>query len=229
MPRFSQSKTSAWIQAIVSRRREVSGLYAEIAANLPLDGAERVLDVGTGTGLQLRVIHQTNPSIALFGLDLSVAAICAAKKALGGMEANLRAGSIESTEFPDDYFDIVTCNSSMSYWENPLVCFNEMYRILKPGGTVKLFEPHREIDLEEALDKIRDNMADNGHLRRWGAVQLNKFALKRGRWVGLTLYSRNELLELAKSSHFGEHSAVDRTSLLDIPIFVCIHLWKPQT
>jgi len=228
MPQFSQSRFAAWLQNIVSHRRDESGLYAEIAGYLPLDGAERVLDIGTGTGLQLRAIHQLQPSIELFGIDLSSAAIDAANRAIGDLELDLKVGSIEKTTYPDDFFNIVTCNSSMSYWDNPLSCFNEIYRILKPGGEVKLFEPHQDIDLEGALDQIRENMADKSPLRRWGAVQLNKYTLERGSKFGLNLYTRNELLELSRTSSFGVNSSVDQVSLLDIPIFVCIHLWKPN-
>jgi len=228
MPQFSQSRFAAWLQIIVSHRREESGLYAEIAGYLPLDGAERVLDIGTGTGLQLRAIHLLQPSIGLFGIDLSSAAIDAANRAIGDLEPDLKVGSIEKTTYPDDFFNIVTCNSSMSYWDNPLSCFNEIYRILKPGGVVKLFEPHQDIDLEGALDQIQENMADKSSLRRWGAVQLNKFALERGSKFGLNLYTWNELLELSRTSSFGVNSSVDQVSLLDIPIFVCIHLWKPN-
>lgn len=228
MPQFSQSRFATRIQLIVSHRREESGLYAEIAGYLPLDGAERVLDIGTGTGLQLREIRQLQPLIELFGIDLSPAAINAANRTIGDFESDLRVGSIETTTYPDDYFNIVTCNSSMSYWDNPLSCFNEIYRILKPGGEVKLFEPHQDIDIEAALDQIRENMADKSPLRRWGAVKLNKFGLERGSKLGLHLYTRDDLLELSRTSNFGDNSSVDQVSLLDIPIFVCIHLWKPN-
>ena len=99
---------------------------------------------------------------------------------------------------------------------------------MKPGGVVKLFEPHQDIDLDAALNQIRENMADKGPLRRWGAVQLNKYALRRGRRIGLNLYTRDQHLDLARSSRFEGNSEVEFTSLLDIPIFVCIHLWKPK-
>ena len=227
MPQFSQSKFAAWFQNIVSRCRDESGLYSEITGYLPLEGAERVLNIGTGTVLQLRVIHHLQPSIGLFGIDLSAPAIDAAKKAIGILKPDLRVGSIEKTTYPDDLFDVVTCNSSMSYWDNPIICFNEIYRISKPGSVVKLFEPRQNIDLEGALDQIRKLMADKSLLRRWGAVQLNKFVLKRSSKVGLNLYTGDDLLELTRASNFGENSSVDHVLLLDIPIFVCIHLWKP--
>ena len=228
MAQFSQSKLAAWLQKIVSHRREESGLYTEIAGYLPLDNTERVLDIGTGTGLQLREINRIQPAIELFGIDLSGPAINTASRSLGDLAVDLRVGSIEKTTYPADFFDLITCNSSMSYWDKPTDCFNEIFRILKPEGVVKLFEPHQDIDLEGALDQIRENMADKGPLRRWGSVQMNKFGLQRGSSLGLKLYTRDELLEIARSSRFGENSTVDHVSLLDISIFVCIHLWKPK-
>ena len=92
MSRFSQSKFAAGLQKIVSYRREESGLYLEIAQRLPLAGAQRVLDVGTGIGLQLKVIHELAPGVELFGLDLSAAAI--------------RAGSINETTYPDVFLTL---------------------------------------------------------------------------------------------------------------------------
>ena len=43
----------------------------------------------------------------------------------------------------------------------------------------------------------------------------------------MKLYAQQELIDLARSSSFGENSSVEETTLLNIPIFVCIHLWKP--
>ncbi|MCJ7715289.1 MAG: class I SAM-dependent methyltransferase [Anaerolineales bacterium] len=226
MTNFSESRFAAWLQRIVSFRREDAGLYQEIAERLPLVDSERILDIGTGTGLQLKVIHDLAPHIDLFGLDLSAAAIQAASRALAGLKVDLRAGSISDTTYKDNYFDIVTCNASMSYWENPRDCFDEIFRILKPGGQVMLFEPHKEINIEAALDQIRENMADKCKLRRWGAVQLNKYGLKRGASIGLNLYYIDELRQIAAESRFGAHHSIKETSLMNIPIFVCIHLWK---
>ena len=227
MSRFSESKIAAWLQKIVSYRRQESGLYREIAHRLPLTPSSSVLDIGTGTGLQLRAIHDRQPGSELYGLDLSAAAIEVARTALVDLEVDLRSGSIASSPYGNDTFDIVTCNSSLSYWEDPGECFNEIYRILKPGGQALLFEPHQDIDIDAALDQIRENMKDQSPLRRWGAVQLNRFALRRGSRIGMKLYSRQELIELACSSDFGQNSTVEITSLLNIPIFLCVNLRVP--
>jgi SAM-dependent methyltransferase len=225
---FSESKFAAWLQVFVSRRREEAGLYHEIAGHLPLDGARRLLDVGTGTGLQLAVIHQLAPGIELYGLDLSRPAIRKAEKALAGSGADLRAGNIAATNYESDFFDIVTCNSSLSYWEDPVGCLNEVHRILKPGGEALFIEPHQDIDLEAALDQIRMNMADKGPLRRWGAVQINRYGLKKNNRLGMKLYSFSDLEALARASLFGENHSLTSIALLEVPVFVKIRLWKPS-
>ena len=90
----------------------------------------------------------------------------------------------------------------MSYWYNPVSCFNEIFRILKSSGEVHLFEPQKDINLDEVGEIIKENLADKNPLRRFAAVNLNKFGLKRGRTIGLNLYTSEELEEIAHQSHF---------------------------
>jgi ubiquinone/menaquinone biosynthesis C-methylase UbiE len=226
MAGFSQSRFAAKLQEKVSGRRYETGLYKEIAEKLPLKESGRVLDVGTGTGLQLRAIHEVRPEISLHGLDLSGEAIAIAKTYLADLETDLRVGSIESTSFDDDTFDIVTCNSSMSYWKNLINCFDEIYRILKPGGQAVLFEPRKNIDIEEALEIIRRNMANESPVRRFLAVNMNRFGLKWGRTLGLNLYSMKELEQICWQSRFGDQVSITPETLLDIPIFMRVCLTK---
>ena len=228
MPGFSQSRFAAKLQDAVSKRREEVGLYNEIAEQLPLRDTGRLLDVGTGSGLQLRVIHEIKPSLEPFGLDVSGAAINIARENLGEMEVDLREGSIEQTSYEDDFFDIVTCHSSMSYWENPVSCFDEIYRILKPGGSAILFEPQKDIDMDAVVETIRAKLADKSRVRRFLAVSMNKYGLRYGRKVGLQLYSTAELEELAARSQFGANHSIERVALQDLPIFVRITLTKPN-
>lgn len=76
---FSQSRMAAKLQKIFSKRREETGLYNEIAESLPLLDSGRFLDIGTGTGLQLKVIYERKPKLELYGLDISMQVIQFAK------------------------------------------------------------------------------------------------------------------------------------------------------
>jgi ubiquinone/menaquinone biosynthesis C-methylase UbiE len=227
MPSFSQSRIAAKLQDNVAKRREEVGLYKEIAEELPLAVAGRLLDVGTGSGLQLKVIHEMEPNIELFGLDISEAAIRVARANLEGIEVDLRVGSIEDPPYDDDFFDVVTCNASMSYWKNPVSCFDEIYRILKPGGSAILFEPQKDIDMEQVVETIRTNLADESWLRRCAAVSLNKFGLRWGRKLGLKLYALEELKGMARQSPNCDCLSIERFTLQKLPIFARIALIKP--
>lgn len=223
---FSQSLFAAKLQELVSRRREESGLYTEIADHIPLVDSGRLLDIGTGTGLQLRVIAEMKPDLALYGLDISTKAIEIARGYFTPGEVNLSVGNIKKTTYPDDFFDIITCASSMSYWKNLVQCFNEIHRILKPGGSAHLFEPQQDIDIEEVERTIRINMQRSGWLRTTLAVAINKFALQRGNRIGLHLHSTSEVKALAHQSNFGNRVTVERVTLQNLPIFMQIILQK---
>lgn len=228
MSRLAQSDLAARLQNIVSARRREAGLYREVTAKLPLPETGRVLDIGTGSGLQLEAIHEARPVLELYGLDLSKAAMRIAKANLVGLNARLRQGTIEQAPYGDSFFDVATCHSSMSYWPNLGGCLNEVFRILKPGGTAVFFEPHKDVDVDEALAAIKARLADEGPLRRFVAVNLNKLALRRGQRVGLNLYSMEELGQIITASDFGKNYSIEPTELLNVPIHMQIEMRKPQ-
>jgi ubiquinone/menaquinone biosynthesis C-methylase UbiE len=227
MAGFSESRLAAWLQNLVSNRREEAGLYREIAAQLPNLEGGRILDIGTGSGLQLRAFHERFPHTELYGLDLSAHAIKTAAKNLANLKVDLRVGSIAEAPFETDFFNLVSCNASLSYWKEPLECLNEIHRILKPGGSAHLFEPQQDFDLDEVMETIEANLADRSALRRWAAKSLNKFGLRRGSSLGMKLYSLDELQALVQGSSFNHRSTVVRTTLQNLPIFVELRLIKP--
>jgi ubiquinone/menaquinone biosynthesis C-methylase UbiE len=226
MPGFGQSRLAAHFQNAVSKRREEFGLYAEITKKLQLGETGRVLDIGTGSGLQLKSIHTSHPLFELFGIDLSTEAIKIGKENLAGIEVNLRAERIEKTSFDDAYFDLVTCHSSMSYWKNLILCFDEIHRILKPGGKAVLFEPRKNIDIDAAVEIIQKRLENAGKLRRFFAINLNKYGLRWGSKLGLRLYSMVELERIIQASRFVNQVSIEPETLQDIPIFMKIVLQK---
>jgi len=98
-----------------------------------LDQTDLLLDVGCGTGSFLKAISNTSPSIILTGVDLSEGMLRRAHEKLGD-EADLYLAAADSLPFGSNYFDVVVSNSSLHYWRNPRKCFDELFRVLKPGG-----------------------------------------------------------------------------------------------
>ncbi len=110
----------------------------------PMSGigeAKRLIDLGCGTGRNS--FYATELGFEAYGIDISKTAIATgmqyAKEHAGII--NLEVGSIgEKLSHKDESFDValdVTSSNSLSEAEREIY-FEEMYRVLKPGGYVYL-------------------------------------------------------------------------------------------
>jgi ubiquinone/menaquinone biosynthesis C-methylase UbiE len=100
----------------------------------------RVLDIGTGPGfVAIEVARLLRGSgFEVVGLDLSkamltLAAENAQREGLDGM-LTWREGDAKAMSFDDGEFDFVVCNDSLHHWEDPLLVFDEIARVLKDDG-----------------------------------------------------------------------------------------------
>ena len=105
----------------------------ETKNRLCLNQDDELLDVGCGTGSFLENIAISNKTIKLFGTDLSEGMLRRAHSKLGE-GAGLYLASADSLPFDSNYFNVVVSVSSLHYWRNPRACFDELFRVLKPGG-----------------------------------------------------------------------------------------------
>jgi SAM-dependent methyltransferase len=92
----------------------------------------RLLDVGCGSGLALRLAADRGAAVS--GLDASGGLLEHARRRLPG--ATLVQGEIEDLPFADGSFDIVTGFNSFQYAARPAAALAEAVRVLVPGGRV---------------------------------------------------------------------------------------------
>jgi SAM-dependent methyltransferase len=124
---------------------------------LALTGEERVLDVGTGTGLMLIAVAKKLKSGRVTGLDLSGESDAAKENAkLEGVTDKLRIDSLETPKFvyPDNHFDVVVSmlalhNAGESDVREQLI--REMFRVLKPSGRLAIYDVLHTGDYAAAL------------------------------------------------------------------------------
>jgi ubiquinone/menaquinone biosynthesis C-methylase UbiE len=134
------------------RRRILAPLKQGLAAAGVEEGA-KVLDVACGTGRTLNMIRETLPKASLYGVDLSPAYLRKANETLAanGVLPPAGAGQRREPALVDNYFDGVV--SVFLFHELPAVArqnvINEMYRVVKPGGTVVLCDSIQRIDSPE--------------------------------------------------------------------------------
>lgn len=98
---------------------------------------QKVLDLGTGTGVLPRNLYQQGAEWC--GTDISPEQIEQAKQlaAEAGMEIDFSAASAENTSYPDETFDVVT--ACQCYWYfDPKTAYPNIARMLKPNGALVL-------------------------------------------------------------------------------------------
>ena len=129
----------------------------QIARMLAYAGAPserlRVLDLGCGPGVSTFVLAQElGPGASLVGVDLSRAMITRANRhaetRFPELE-NVRFEQADATRlaFADGAFDLAVGHSFLYLVSDRDAVLREVRRVLAPGGTLVLMEPHDEADL----------------------------------------------------------------------------------
>lgn len=194
--------------------------YHEIASDLVSHIKHgRLLDVGTGPGYLLREIHHLNPDIELYGLDISDSMVAIARRNLVSIISQIQLGTIGSTDYPDEYFDVITCSGSFYLWDHPRGCLNEIWRILRSGGNGYLFETHKDVDESGLKKSIRSNLKDDNFIRR---IFSPIFLMKQLRMT----YSESEIDQILRSSAFSGNYRIDRIAVAGLPIWLRLGLFK---
>jgi len=112
-------------------------LFGQIIRRLPLERGAPVLDVGTSTGTNLRLLRDLGFH-SVVGLDASEDAIafCAAK-GLG----RVRLGDVTRMPFENAEFSLVLATDIIEHVDDDLAALSEIYRVLRPGGSVLITVP----------------------------------------------------------------------------------------
>lgn len=111
--------------------------YVLAALKRVLRGA--VLEVGCGGGAFARAIKRHRSEFEVIGSDLSRGVIRAARKIGGGVD--YRQADVYKLPFADLSFDAVVSFDVWEHLEKPAKAFQEVYRVLKPGGIFHFFVP----------------------------------------------------------------------------------------
>ena len=100
-------------------------------------GGERVLEVGSGSGVTFLNLHQLYREIHGVDLTASVEQVRATFQAMN-IDVHLRKGNILQIPEPGGFFDTVLLISILEHLKpgQQLPAFQEVRRVLKPGGQV---------------------------------------------------------------------------------------------
>jgi arsenite methyltransferase len=114
--------------------------------DLALKGDERVLDFGSGRGLMLIGAAKRMKSGRITGVDLSGDADAARENAkLEGIADKVRVDPADTVKlkYPDAHYDAVVSALALYRldYNSRRQAIQEMWRVLKPGGRLAIFDP----------------------------------------------------------------------------------------
>jgi ubiquinone/menaquinone biosynthesis C-methylase UbiE len=151
-----------WHSRYLQQAAWTHDLRAYLFEQAGLASAQRVLEVGCGTGAILR---ELNTSASFHGLDLDPAALSECR--INAPAASLTRGDGQHLPYPDKSFDISYCHFLLLWVKDPLQVVREMARVSR--SVLALAEPEhgQRVDEPSALKVLGQWQTEA--LRRQGA------------------------------------------------------------
>lgn len=128
---FEVEETHWWY---LGRRRIIQTLVEKMLPTLNVQNP-RILDVGCGTGANLKMLAAYGEAE---GVDISSQAVEFCRRR--GLDS-VKLGAIERLPYADDSFDLVTALDVIEHLEDDLAGLREIRRVLRRQGRVLLFVP----------------------------------------------------------------------------------------
>ena len=124
-----------------------------------LEGIKSILDVGCGVGHWGNALSKLLPAgYHITGIDMEEKWIEEAKKRSAHLKEQFeyKVSSAEEIPYPDQSFDMVTCQTVLLHVPDAVHVLKEMYRVLKPGGLLLVAEPNNSVS-ELVFDSLSFN------------------------------------------------------------------------
>lgn len=144
-------------------------VYEELEKKLA--GSDNVLEIGFGEGYGTQLISKFVDSV--IGLDVNQQAVDHANDKYSGRNCNFMHYNGERLPFDENIFDGVVSYQVIEHIEDDEQFLNEIYRVLKKGGSCYLTTPNRLHRLKPGQEPW-----NSFHIREYDPGQLKRLLLK---------------------------------------------------
>ncbi|MEG3894387.1 MULTISPECIES: methyltransferase domain-containing protein [unclassified Microcoleus] len=130
---------------------KADGYYVQpqiVGAQIDRLFAKDVLEIGCGKGFNSQFLAEQYPNVKFTGVDLTPLHIkIATQKNTKINNLSFKIGDFNKLDFPDESFDIVFAFECLCHAKQPQKPLAEIFRILRPGGQLIVFDGYRKAPL----------------------------------------------------------------------------------
>jgi ubiquinone/menaquinone biosynthesis C-methylase UbiE len=166
------------LMAIKNRKRSLW-----VLSLLELRPTDRVLEIGFGSGADIRRVAGRIPEGFVMGIDHSEAmvrlAVAKNARAIGAGHVTLRQSSASNLTYESNAFDAVYSINVAQFWDKPVEVAQEVRRVLKPGGQVALaIQPRNKGATEATVFKTGEKLVEALSAAGFSPVRLERKLLR---------------------------------------------------
>lgn len=124
----------------------------------------KILDIGCGGGGNIARMLKRVPQGSVMGIDFSPVSVAKSSKvnaeAVKEGRCQVTEGNVSSLPFDEGSFDMVTAFETVYFWPDIEHCFNQVKKVLKPGGQFVIVN---ESDGSGPMDAKWESMIEGMH------------------------------------------------------------------
>jgi len=145
-----------------------------------LKSSDVVLEIGCGTGYFTKEIAKTGAQVT--AIDISLELLNIARQEITELNVSFLLDNAYELSFKNDSFDSIVGSSVLHHLEIDKA-ISEMFRVLKPGGSIFFTEPNMmnpQIALQKNIPALKRRLGDSPDETAFFRWSLNKLLRKNG-------------------------------------------------